>query len=138
MDPDKSAKRLAGGCRCGAVRYDTALPLQAAICHCEDCRHSAGAPMVAWMGVAASALRITKGKPQSWSFNGKAQRHFCPVCGTGLFYMNESVIPGMIDVQIATLDDASAVVPEIQVQVAERLPWVANIHQLPSFDRFPD
>ena len=37
---------LAGGCRCGAVRYHVSgEPAYAALCHCNDCRKSAGAPM---------------------------------------------------------------------------------------------
>jgi len=94
--------------------------------------------MVGWMGVAASSFRITKGKARAWSSNGQAHRHFCATCGTGLYYLNEALIPGIVDVQIATLDDPTAVSPDIQVQVAERLPWAAHIHQLPVFDRYPD
>lgn len=131
------ADRLAGGCRCGAVRYEMERPVQAAICHCEDCRRSSGAPMVGWMGVAIGGLSITKGQARIWSSDGHAQRHFCATCGTGLFYFSETVIPGMVDIQIATLDDPTQVEPEVQVQVAERLPWAAHIHQLPAFDRYP-
>ena len=39
----------AGGCHCGAVRYEVeGTPQHVALCHCKDCRKSAGAPMVAW------------------------------------------------------------------------------------------
>jgi hypothetical protein len=42
----------AGGCQCGAVRYAVeGDPLHHAVCHCADCRASAGAPMVAWLAV---------------------------------------------------------------------------------------
>jgi len=134
----ESGGRLTGGCRCGAVRYEMDRPHQAAVCHCEDCRRSSGAPMVGWMGVHADRFRITQGEARMWSSDGRAQRHFCGTCGTGLYYVNEAIIPGMVDVQIATLDDPAAVIPEIQVQVAERLPWAADIDRLPSFERFPD
>ncbi|QPB23647.1 MULTISPECIES: GFA family protein [Rhizobium] len=133
-----SNSRLTGGCRCGAVRYESDRPVHAAICHCEDCRRSSGAPMVGWMGVEAGSFRITKGEPRIWSSNGQAHRHFCAICGTGLVYLNEALIPGIVDVQIATLDDPTMVAPDIQVQVAERLPWSAHIQALPIFDRYPD
>jgi len=94
--------------------------------------------MVGWMGVAAGRFRIIKGEARMWSSDGRAHRYFCATCGTGLYYVNEALIPGIVDVQIATLDDPTAVVPEVQVQVAERLPWAARIDRLPAFDRFPD
>jgi hypothetical protein len=40
---------ITGGCHCGAVRYEAVgEALTHALCHCSDCRRSAGAPMVAW------------------------------------------------------------------------------------------
>lgn len=77
------------------------------------------------------------GQPRSWSSNDHAFRYFCATCGAGLYYMNEAVISGLVDVQIVTLDDPTAVFPEIQVQVAECLPWVEHLAQLPAFDRYP-
>lgn len=93
--------------------------------------------MVGWMGVAATTFRITKGQPREWTSNGRARRYFCATCGTGLYYVNEALIPGIVDVLIGILDDAAAVAPEIQVQLAERLPWVADLDRLPAFDRYP-
>lgn len=38
-----------GQCHCGAIRYEVSgEPVYHALCHCRDCRRSAGAPMVAW------------------------------------------------------------------------------------------
>ena len=42
---------LAGGCYCGAVRYETrGEPIERALCHCSICRATTGAPAVvgAW------------------------------------------------------------------------------------------
>jgi hypothetical protein len=62
---------------------------------------------------------------------------FCPVCGTGIAYRNETNLPGLIDVQGATLDDPERLPPQVHVQVAERLTWMASAHELPAFDRYP-
>jgi len=72
-----------------------------------------------------------------WSSNGKALRHFCGTCGTPLYYINETTLPGLVDLQSATLDDPCAVPPQIQVQVAERLPWLVHLGDLPAFERYP-
>ena len=43
----------------------------------------------------------------------------------------------MIDVQTATLDDPDIIPLGIQVQVAERIGWMAHAHELPAFERYP-
>ena len=65
------------------------------------------------------------------------RRHFCPDCGTGLFYYNEVVLPGLVDIQIATLDDPETMAPTANIQVADRLAWMTKAHDLPAFDRYP-
>ncbi|HRK17779.1 MAG TPA: GFA family protein [Hyphomicrobiaceae bacterium] len=127
-----------GGCHCGAVRYEvTGVPLTQALCHCSDCRRHAGAPMVGWTMYPANAVSITKGAVKVYRSSEHGRRHFCPDCGTGLFYTNDHVLPGIIDVQICTYDDADAMAPRAHVQVAERLKWMETAHTLPTFDRFP-
>ena len=127
-----------GRCHCGAVRYALAgEPKWSALCHCGDCRRHAGAPMVGWGAFPEDALRILQGQPKVYKSSEHGRRHFCADCGTGLFYYNAVNLPGIADVQIATLDDPEAVAPMIQVQAAERLGWMARAHELPAFDRYP-
>ena len=64
-------------------------------------------------------------------------RNFCPTCGTGLFFTNEENLPGIIDVQSATLDDPDALPAQVHIQTAERIGWMAPVHTLPEFARFP-
>ena len=130
--------KYTGGCHCGAVRYELAgEPRVVALCHCADCRRNAGAPCVAWAMYDEAALTITRGDVRNFNSSGAVQRAFCATCGTGLFYRNEPVLPGVVDVQAATLDDPEALPPAIQIQTAERLAWVAHMHTLPAFERFP-
>jgi len=42
-----------------------------------------------------------------------------------------------VDVQTATLDDPDALPPKLQIQVAERLQWMQQVHALPEVERFP-
>jgi len=127
-----------GGCQCGAVRYETeGEPVYAAMCHCSDCRASSGAPAVAWMAFPAAQVRIVSGELTTYEGKSGSQRQFCPICGTGLFFRNEATLPGLIDVQLATLDDPAALAPTIHVQCAERLPWMEELNDLPGFARYP-
>ncbi|WP_183954213.1 GFA family protein [Sphingobium fontiphilum] len=128
---------VTGGCHCGAVRYEAAGdPVYSALCHCSDCRKSAGAPMVGWALFPKDKVMIT-GEVASYASSEQATRQFCARCGTGLFYRNESIFPGQIDIQTATFDDQAAFPPGIHVQYAEAAPWMEGAHELPKFERYP-
>ncbi len=128
---------LSGHCHCGAISYSVeGEPQHSSFCHCEDCRRSAGAPVVGWAAFKAADLAVT-GSPASYASSEHAVRQFCGTCGTGLFYVNEQVLPGLVDIQIATLDDPEALPPQLHVQAAERLSWMKNIDALPAFERYP-
>jgi hypothetical protein len=128
---------LTGRCHCGAVTYEMpAETIHRALCHCTDCRRSAGAPMVAWAMAPADQVKID-GPTRVYASSEHGRRHFCGACGTGLFYTNEAVFPGLIDVQSATLDDPGALEPTAHIQVADRISWMATAHELPAFERYP-
>ncbi len=127
-----------GGCHCGAVRYQVeGEPITHALCHCTDCRRCAGAPMVGWTMYPADAVKVTKGKPKVYASSPNVGRHFCGACGTGLFYVNPVVLPGLIDIQSATYDDPNLVPARAHIQVAERISWMEHAHELPTFERYP-
>ena len=129
---------ITGGCHCGAVRYEvTGEALTHALCHCTDCRRSAGAPMVGWTMYTSDAVKVTKGAPKVYESSAHGRRHFCPDCGTGLFYTNATMLPGIVDIQSATYDDPGAVPPRAHIQVAERIGWMERAHELPAFERYP-
>jgi hypothetical protein len=128
---------LTGRCHCGAVTYEmTPHTIHRALCHCTDCRRAAGAPMIAWAMVPMDQMKID-GPTRVYASSEHGRRHFCETCGTGLFYTNDAVFPGLIDVQSATLDDPDALQPTAHVQVAERIGWMATAHELPVFERYP-
>ena len=127
-----------GQCHCGAIRFElSGEPKDVALCHCSDCRRAAGAPVMAWAGFAEEQLTLTKGAPRIRNSSGAAMRSFCADCGTGLFYRNAELLPGIVEVQLMTLDDAEAFPPTANIQTAERIGWMASAHDLPSFERFP-
>jgi hypothetical protein len=111
-------------------------PIHQALCHCSDCRRHAGAPVVAWALVANDGLKID-GETTAYASSENGRRHFCGKCGTALFYTNAVIFPGQTDVQIATLDEPDAIAPQAQIQVAERIGWMATAHELPAFERYP-
>ena len=129
---------ITGGCHCGKVRYQAeGEALTHALCHCTDCRRHAGAPMVGWTMYPLDKVKVTKGQPRIYESSADGRRHFCGDCGTGIFYTNAVMLPGIIDIQSATYDDPEAVPPRAHIQVAERIRWMERAHELPTFDRYP-
>ncbi|MBL0924862.1 MAG: GFA family protein [Sphingomonadaceae bacterium] len=129
---------LEGGCQCGAVRYAVeGEPQHVALCHCEGCRKSAGAPAVAWAAFAENEFTLKQGELKTYNSSGSAMRSFCPICGTGIAYRNAEMLPGIVDIQAATLDNPDALMLQAQIQTAERIGWMATAHELPQFERYP-
>ena len=93
--------------------------------------------MVGWTMYRIEAVKLTKGAPKIYTSSEQGRRHFCADCGTGLFYTNAEILPGIIDIQSATYDDPDAIPARIHIQVAERIAWMERAHELPAFERFP-
>ena len=77
------------------------------------------------------------GPAADYASSDHGRRLFCGACGTSLFYTNDVIFPGMIDVQSATLDDPDAIPLQAQIQTAERIGWMTHLGDLPEFERYP-
>jgi len=128
-----NGRSYAGGCLCGAVRYEiTGEVADACFCHCASCRRASGAPLVSWGTFAREALRVTRGVMREYHSSGQVWRGLCATCGTALTYRH-AARAGEIDVTLATLDDPTAIAPRMHVWVEDRLPWVVIGDGLPQF-----
>ncbi|NTZ41584.1 GFA family protein [Altererythrobacter sp. SALINAS58] len=126
-----------GRCLCGAISYSASGPAEHhALCHCSDCRHWAGAPVVGWIAFQEADLSI-EGSPATYRSSEHGMREFCGNCGTGLFYRNAEMLPGIVDIQSGTLDDMAAHAPTAQIMVKERVEWVQAMTELPEFQTYP-
>jgi len=94
-----------GGCLCGAVTF-TAAEVGAAhhACHCGMCRRWAGSPLLAASadGLAfAGEENISVYDSSDW-----AERGFCKVCGSSLFYRLKET--GGYHIPVGVFDDQSS------------------------------
>jgi hypothetical protein len=106
MQDDQTVPNQTGRCMCGVVSFTATLTRhQASICNCGMCRRWTGAALVAvqtrdidWQG----AEQITTFTSSKW-----AERGFCSVCGTGLFYRITMAGPyqGSTSVPLGLLDE---------------------------------
>jgi hypothetical protein len=131
----------AGGCLCGAVRYECDGEPQFSLqCHCRDCQRASGAPHVAAVRVAAEAFRIVKGAPRRYlaraDSGNEITRVFCGDCGTPL-YVQVSTRPDIVGVRVCTFDDPSGFKLEANIFVKSAQPWDHLDPAVPRFATYP-
>jgi len=127
---------ITGGCVCGGTRYVLkSRPFTLIDCHCIDCRRSAGAPYITWGSVPREDLVVTKGEPRKVAHANRI-RCFAACCGTHLFF-EDTKDSEMIDVTIASLDDAAPFAPQKAIWLEDKLPWIKVDESLPSFQKTP-
>jgi hypothetical protein len=114
---------LTGSCACGAVRYRLAsAPFDAGYCHCENCRRSSGAPVLAFATVPLADFVVTRGAVRVRRSSAFGERGFCADCGTQLT-MHVEHQPDTIDFTIASLDEPARVVPQFHLFFGSRIAW---------------
>ncbi len=125
-----------GNCRCGEIRFEVAgQPVLVEFCHCRSCRHSAGAPLMAWAGFAYNDVVFVQGNPTIYQSSPGVNRSFCGRCGTPLTLTDER-FSDEIYVALATFEDAKAPLPEFHIWRSEKLPWIETADDLPRYIRF--
>jgi len=72
-------------CRCGAVEIEISDdPIAQFFCHCDDCQAVHGAAYAPESVYRASAVKVTRGEPSSWTLK-RNPRLSCRECSTRLF-----------------------------------------------------
>jgi hypothetical protein len=136
----QSVTQYAGGCLCGAVRYEAeGEPLYAGHCYCGDCRKASGSGFVPFMGFASGAVRFTGLTRQfrSKSFRGNdAVRNSCPVCGS-LVFGGEAGKDETHTIYAGSLDDPSCFQPKIAIFVRDRPAWAVIPVGLTTYETMP-
>lgn len=114
----------AGGCHCGAVRFEAALPavVEAQSCNCSICQKVGFVHVI----VPESRFRLTQGADAitTYSFNtGVAQHTFCKVCGVKAFYRPRSNPDGW-SVNARCLDNLEGI--DLRIEAFDGQSWEAN------------
>jgi hypothetical protein len=134
------AKRYAGGCLCGALRYEAVgEPLGSGHCYCADCRRASGSGFVPFMGFKADAVRFTG---EALEFRSKAAnggdavRNRCSLC-MSLVFGGEIGKTDSYTLYAGSLDDPSAFHPTIAIFAAGRPEWAVIPAGFTVFERAP-
>ena len=118
----------AGGCHCGAVRFEAALPgrIAAQTCNCSMCAKVGFIHVI----VPQNRFRQTSGVDRltRYSFGTHTAQHlFCAVCGVKSFYRPRSNPDGW-SVNARCLDDADSL--DLDLTAFDGRDWERHGHEL--------
>ena len=140
-----ATKKLAGGCQCGAVRYELdggGKMLYA--CHCRDCQKQSSSAFGMSLIVAPGDLRVVHGlsRLRAWDTRGEDGRikrcHFCVDCGTRIYHGSDRADEN-ISIKAGSLDDTAALRPVAQIWLRSAQAWTAlGRSEFLCFDTEPD
>ena len=119
-------------CRCGQLTATvTGEPVRVSVCHCRNCQKRSGSAFAAqarWprdrTGIAGESKTFVKVADSG----NKASFHFCPECGSDVYYEIDGKFDdkfnGLIAIPIGTFDDSFFLTPEYSVWESRKHPWV--------------
>jgi hypothetical protein len=133
---------LEGGCACRAVRYRLAsAPMFVHCCHCLDCQRQTGSAFVLNAIIETDRILVASGEPRPIAVPTDSGRphliHRCPDCQTAV-WSDYGGRPQIRFVRIGTLDDPSALSPDVHIFTRSRLPWVKLPESVPAFSEYYD
>jgi hypothetical protein len=117
-------------CQCGALRATCeGEPAYVSVCHCLECQKRSGAPFAAQARFPADRVTF-QGESRTWCRTGDeggvAEMHFCPVCGSTVWYVALSR-PELVAIPVGALGDPAIPPPAYSVYEERQYPWVALV-----------
>ena len=133
---------LEGGCACGMVRYRLSSgPMFVHCCHCLHCQRQTGSAFVLNAIIETDRVELQGKRPTSTAVptdSGRPHRIFrCPSCQIAVFseYGGASALRF---VRIGTLDDPTALKPDVHIFTRSKQPWVRLPDDVPAFEVYYD
>ncbi len=119
----------AGGCQCGALRYELrGAALDLYCCHCLECRRQSASAFGISVILRSDDLVVTAGQPAVWTrptrAGGTLACFFCPTCGSRLWHGDPARDP-VLSVKGGGLDRPPDLTGAKHIWVSRKLPGVA-------------
>ena len=123
-----STKQREAACHCGQLRVRLAGdPALVSSCHCIACQRRTGALFGSTSFFPRSQLMAIEGEHKTWRRSGDSGRsltfHFCPTCGSNVFWDSEGT-PDMISVAVGAFADPTFPPPVRTVWTESKHPWL--------------
>ena len=138
------SEKLEGGCTCGTVRYRlSCAPMITHCCHCSWCQRETGSAFVINAVIESTEVELLASPPQiilTPSNSGRGQMVArCPKCHVAMWSHYPTAREAAAFIRVGTLDDKSAITPDVHIFRSSAVPWLALTDGKPAFDEFyPD
>ena len=131
-----------GRCACGAVRYRlTSAPMFTHCCHCLDCQRQTGSAFVLNALIETDRIEVLAEAPVAvpvpTDSGGPHDVYRCGACQTAV-WSDYGRRPGLRFVRVGTLEDPSAVPPDVHIFTRSKQPWVGLPPEVPAFAVYYD
>lgn len=131
-----------GGCSCAKVRYRMEVaPIIVHCCHCRLCQRQTGSAFVVNALIETERLTLLGAEPRRTDMPTESGRphgiYRCQACGVAVWseYSGNAAVRF---VRVGTLDDPTALAPDVHIFVRSKLPWVTLPPEAKSYDVFYD
>jgi hypothetical protein len=120
-------------CSCGLLRADTTgEPILVVACHCRACQRRTGAPFGVTVLFSKEQVRAhgpSRQYVRDVQEGRKVRFHFCPDCGTTVFWHPDAG-PDAIGVALGAFADPYIPAPAVSMWEEAKHPWVSFQHEL--------
>jgi hypothetical protein len=115
-------------CRCGQLRATvTGDPVRVSVCHCLNCKKRSGSAFAVQARWPAQQVQIegnSKTFVKAGDSGNPATFHFCPECGSDVYYVIDGKFDGLIAIPLGAFDDPYFGKPEYSVYEGRKHEWV--------------
>jgi len=125
-------------CRCGQLKaIASGEPVRLSVCHCLNCKKRSGSSFAVQARWPADQVMIA-GRSSTFVKAGDsgatATFHFCPDCGSDVYYKADGDPDGLVAIPLGAFDDPFFGTPAYSVYEGRKHPWVAIVGD--GIDRF--
>jgi hypothetical protein len=115
-------------CRCGQLSATvTGEPVRVSVCHCLNCKKRSGSAFAVQARWPAEQVQIegaSKTFEKAGDSSNPATFHFCPECGSDVFYLIDGKFEGLVAIPVGTFDDPWFASPDYSVYEDRKHDWV--------------
>ncbi|HEX8956187.1 MAG TPA: GFA family protein [Burkholderiaceae bacterium] len=122
-----TAPTRTASCCCGQLKaVTTAEPIRVSVCHCLACQRRTGGVFASQARFPASAVTIA-GTSSTYvrvgDAGGRGTFHFCPTCGTTVYYVNQGS-EDSVAIPVGAFADPDFPAPTVSVYEERMHAWV--------------
>ncbi|MEC9341187.1 MAG: GFA family protein [Pseudomonadota bacterium] len=134
------SEKIAGGCLCGAVRFEIEGPFDHFyMCHCSRCQKVTGSAHASNLFLPVERITWLSGQERIKRFDlpeaKRFARAFCTECGSPVPFESRAV--GILVVPAGCLEGDPGIRPEGNIFWPDRTPWYDDGLQATRFDSYP-